>query len=129
MIHMRVGEQNRVYTGKIAHMDAGMPLAAQKDKARREDRVDEQCAPGDLEQERRVPDEGNRSLLRRDRHWFLLLALYRLRVALANQTPQLLQLRYPERNGHGSVSLIASVDTDAPQCEKIGFSAIPIRPI
>src|ERR1700761_2361743 len=86
MVHMCMGQQYRIDAGKVPHPDAGMPLTAQENEARRKDRVDEDRATRNLEQKRRVPDKGDDRLPGGSLDRLLRLALYRLRMALANET-------------------------------------------
>src|SRR6185437_3023271 len=96
MVHMCVGQEHSVDVGKIADAHSGNALTAQQNQPRREDWVDEDIVAADLQQERRVTDEGDRRLVLGDRERQTWLALERIGVALAHKSPELPQFAHPE---------------------------------
>jgi hypothetical protein len=63
VIHVGVGEEDEVDRGELSDRDSGMALAAQENQSFGEDRVDENFAPGDLEKEGGVTDEGDTEIV------------------------------------------------------------------
>jgi len=87
VVHVRVGEKNGVDGREIVDVDARAALTAQQDEARGEDGIDEQSAACGLDEEGRVPDEGDGSFAGSDGRRSARFAAKRLGVALAYGLP------------------------------------------
>jgi hypothetical protein len=59
MVHVSMGYQDQVDGGKALHKQTWITLSAQHDKASSEDRINQNIAASDLEEEGRVADKGN----------------------------------------------------------------------
>jgi len=89
VIHVRVGQKNGVDPREIGDAKAGMALPTKHDQPRSEDGIDEESLAGGLDQERRMPNEGDGSVGRQDLRRLGCAAGERLGMTLAHQTPEL----------------------------------------
>lgn len=89
VVHMRVGEQDRVDRRKLADAQAGMALTAEEEQAFGEDGVDEDSAAAGLDEEGGVSDEGDGGVVRGNGGWEMDFPEQRLGVAFADEAPEL----------------------------------------
>jgi hypothetical protein len=95
---MRVGNQHSVDGRQIADEDAGTPLATKQDQPGREYGVNQHRAACYLDQEGRVPNEGDSSVRGTEASRPVELSLERLLMTLADETPELASLSHPKWN-------------------------------
>ena len=92
VIHMRVGKQHHVNGRQILDPDSRPAQAPQRDQPFGEDRVDQQLTAADLDQERRVANERDPQLPRRNQDGLLRFSGHRPEGRLAHQRSQRLHL-------------------------------------
>ena len=89
VVHVGVGEEDRVDGGKVAWEEAGAALAAEEDEAGGEDGVDEEGAAGGLDEEGGVSDEGDGGVAGGDGGRGAGVAGEGVGVAFADHVPEL----------------------------------------
>jgi hypothetical protein len=99
VVHVRVGEEDRVDGRQVADAEAWVALTAENNQTRGEDGVDEQRAAGGLDEERGVPDEGDGGVAGGDGGRELGFAEEGLFVTLADEAPKLAEFSDGEREG------------------------------
>jgi hypothetical protein len=92
-----VGDEDQVNGREVHNADAGAPLAAEDDEARREDGVDQDVFTGELDQEGRVPYESGTQVGECCRLDPLVLAGYWVGMTFTHEASELLKLLYGER--------------------------------
>jgi hypothetical protein len=100
VVHVRVGKEHCVDGGKVAKAETGSALAAEHDQARCKDGIDQQSTASELEEERRMSDEGDSGVASGDVRGKLWLAEQRLLMAFADQAVELSE--FGEREGLGT---------------------------
>jgi hypothetical protein len=94
---MGVRDEDGVDGRHLFHAKTGSPLSPQNDQAVHEDGIDQKIFSADLEEEGRVPDEGDAGLSGGHKLGLPGFAQHGLLVAFTHESPKLAHLGYRER--------------------------------
>jgi hypothetical protein len=98
MVHVGVGQEDKIDGRKVVYLYSGMALAAQENQPLREDWVNEELASVDLQQEGGVADEGYAEFVALDQTNRAWGSGDGLLMALADEPHELFQFSYGERS-------------------------------